>query len=245
MGNGLVPITRGMEAVMITERIKGQIQETDEERKLDRRGMLTAMAVTAAGLVGAAALPTTALAAHGDPVSVGVAGNGAANETALWGKNVNAGYWSIGVLGESKQSDGIRAMSEAPGLSGLWAKNVAVGGVGATADGALAGLVGRTPLATGYGVIALGGVGKALKVDGKATFTRSGIATFPKKKNVITVTVPGDLTTGVSMILATMQGSPGDGVYISYAGKNTASTIKIRLNKKSTKKTTVAWFVID
>jgi hypothetical protein len=57
--------------------------------------------------------------------------------------------------------------------------------------------------------------------------------------------VPGGLTTRVSKIFATIPRSPGDGVWIAYAAESSSSTIKIRLNKKSSKKTTVAWRVID
>jgi hypothetical protein len=221
---------------MITERTEDQVQKTDESPTLDRRGMLTAMAVTAAGIVGAAALPSTALA-------VGTPSDGTGTDPGVWGRNLNTGG-GLGVKGEAVSGDGVVGYSSGNTKSGVYGSNMAgVGGIGVTGDGAVKGVHGRTTV--GIGVHGESTSGTALLVSGKAQFSRSGVTTFPKKKNYITVTVPGGLTTGVTKIFATMQGSPGDGVWIAYASKSSAATIKIRLNKKSTKKTTVAWWVID
>jgi hypothetical protein len=232
-----------MEDPMITEREPEEIQEPDDTQLMDRRRMLTAFAATAAGVVGAMALPTVAAAATGDAVHSGSVSDASLSDPGLWGRNWNLSG-GVGVLAESHSGDAIVGYSEGVNKSGIWAKNVATGGAGVTGDGAVAGVVGRTPAAAGYGVLAIGGAGGALKVDGKATFTRSGVASFPKKKTYITIAVPGGLS-GTPKFLVTMQGSPGDGVFIAYASKNSTTTIKVRLNKKSTKSTTVAWMVLD
>jgi hypothetical protein len=233
-----------MEAVMITEHIQAETERTDDARLIDRRRMLTAFAATAAGVVGAMALPGAAVASTGDVVHAGQVANGSATDAGLVGQNPNRGG-GVGVYGAGISGDGVVGYSEGVNKSGVWGKDIASGGAGITGDGTLAGVVGRTPSADGFGVIAEGGVGSALKVSGKAVFTRSGIAAFPKKKNYILITVPGGLTTGVSRIIATMQGSPGSNTWIAYACRNSASTIKVRLNKKSSKSTTVAWMVFD
>ncbi len=221
---------------MITERTEDQAQKADEAPTLDRRGMLTAMAVTAAGIVGAAALPSTALAVASPTLGTGT-------EPGAWGGNANAGG-GVGVRGDSVTGDGVVGYSSGLAKSGVYGNNTTgMGGIGVTGDGAVKGVHGRTTV--GIGVHGESATGTALLVSGKAQFSRSGLTPFPKKKNSIIVTVPGGLTTGFSKIFATMQGSPGDGVYIAYAAKNTTSTIKIRLNKKSTKASNVAWWVID
>ena len=56
--------------------------------------------------------------------------------------------------------------------------------------------------------------------------------------------MPGGVGTAAK-ILATPQGSLGSGVYVAYAARSSATKIKISLNKKSTKKGKVAWFVLD
>lgn len=190
--------------------------------------------------------------------------------SGVYGENWNAygvkGGGATGVWGFSTTGDGVYGATTAVAKSGVYGQNWSAYGVkGSGATGVWGfsttgdGVLGETEAADrsavyaehkgaahGYAVYAkCPAVGKALKVDGKMSFTRSGVSTFPRRKSSIYITVPGGLVSGVSKVMATMQGSAGSGVYISYACRNNATTIKVRLNKKSTRRTKVAWMVID
>jgi hypothetical protein len=236
-----------MEDDMIKSTNEESIEPAEDTQPLDRRAMLTALAASAAGVAGMLAMPGVAVAATGDPVNSGAWADSNTPAAGLKGRNWNfAPNAGNGVVGHSRMADGVVGYSEGVAKSGVYGLSAAVGvgGAGVTGDGTLMGVHGRT--ATGVGVHAesLAEAATALKVTGKATFTRSGVASFPKKKTYITITVPGGLS-GTPKFLVTMQGSPGDGIYVAYASKNSTTTIKVRLNKKSTKSTTVAWMVLD
>ena len=86
--------------------------------------------------------------------------------------------------------------------------------------------------------------GTALKVEGRASFTRSGKATVSKKHSTRTVTVASGIDP-TSMILVTLQGSGGSGVWLKYAKRMSATTFKVYLNKKTTKAVAFAWMIVD
>jgi hypothetical protein len=86
----------------------------------------------------------------------------------------------------------------------------------------------------------------ALRVQGKAAFSRSGRATVPAGKLTVDVTVPGGLD-GSPNILATLQ-LLRPGVYVAAVRPNfpSAGIARVYLNKVAspTAVTPVAWFVI-
>jgi hypothetical protein len=85
--------------------------------------------------------------------------------------------------------------------------------------------------------------GMALFVDGRARFTRSGVATIPAGSDRIDVSVPYLFAT--SLVLATLQ-QFRSGIHIASATpKPETSTVTIRLNGTVTMATKVAWQVLD
>jgi hypothetical protein len=86
--------------------------------------------------------------------------------------------------------------------------------------------------------------GTALRVNGKASFSRSGYDSVPKRHSTKTVTVASGVNSG-SMFLVTLQGSGGSGVYLKYATLASATTFKVVLNKKATKTVRFAWMIVD
>jgi hypothetical protein len=113
------------------------------------------------------------------------------------------------------------------------------------AVGGSAGVLGRGTLAGQYGVIAAHDLaqGTALKVEGRAAFSRSGKATITKTHSGCTVTVGSGISAN-TLILATLQGSAGTGVYLLYAKYASPTTFTIKLNRAATSTAQIAWFII-
>ena len=86
--------------------------------------------------------------------------------------------------------------------------------------------------------------GAALKVSGRAAFSRSGKASIGKGHSGCTVTVPSGVEVG-SMILATLQGSAGTGVYLCYAKYASPTTFTLKLNKAAAATAKIAWMIIN
>ena len=86
----------------------------------------------------------------------------------------------------------------------------------------------------------------ALRVDGKATFSRSGRATVPRGRSAVDVLAPGGLD-ALSLVLAVpMMNRPG--VFVQAVVPNPATgTFRINLNRvaSSTSSTPVAWFIVN
>ena len=250
-----------------------QIDRTDEKHPIDRRSMLTAAAVTAAGILGAVALPSVASANSGDPVLVGQHGVASGTDPALWvdspgadgiiggssaahksgvygvGTNVTESY---GVTGDGKTA-GVqgRGATTGDGVKGFSTAPAKSGVYGENANWAGVSGVGKHGVggvggAAGFGVWAVNTTvgGWALGVTGKAMFSRSGIASIAKNKSSVTVTLPLGVDTS-SMFVATPQSSLGTGVYVTYAGGSTTTTFKIHLSKNTTKAGKIAWFVLE
>jgi hypothetical protein len=108
----------------------------------------------------------------------------------------------------------------------------AAGGVGALGD---------SP--DGVGVWANSQNATALKVTGKAHFSRSGILTVPAGKSSATQT--GVTLTSASLVLATVQ-QDRPGVWVrSAVPKVTAHSFTLHLSKAVPARTKVAWFVVN
>ena len=107
------------------------------------------------------------------------------------------------------------------------------------------GVYGLANTAGHYGVLAEhDDGGTALKVVGKASFQRSGRSSVSKGKASKTVTgLSGVATT--SMILVTLQGSGGSGVYLKYAARVSSTSFKVVLNKACTSAAKFAWMIVD
>jgi hypothetical protein len=112
-------------------------------------------------------------------------------------------------------------------------------------DAGSAGVHGHTEAAGHYGVLARHTAsGTALRVEGKAGFSRSGKAAVARGHSTQTVTVASGVGTG-SMILVTLQGSAGSGVVLRYAKRLSATTFQVALNKAATTTVTFAWMIVD
>lgn len=99
---------------------------------------------------------------------------------------------------------------------------------------------------TGIGVFgeASGPTGTALKVSGKAVFSRSGKAKV--LAGHASVVVSGITLTSSSLVLATIQGSGASGVYVRNVAVSVGSSLfTIRLSKAVAVDTNVAWFVVN
>jgi hypothetical protein len=192
---------------------------------------------------------------HGDGASNGVSGvtsnNGA---SGVYGQNDGTGYGTagratngtgvfgeglIGVLGNSLGAgDGVDGTANNSCCSAVYGLNSGTGnGVAGQAD-------------AGTGVLAASNGGIALKVDGKAQFSRSGLVTitYPAKSKVIS----GLPLTAKSLAIATVQKYLA-GVYVVAAVPNlsgSSNSFTIYLSKAPgtsavPKSVTVAWQVIE
>ena len=87
--------------------------------------------------------------------------------------------------------------------------------------------------------------GTALRVEGRATFSRSGRASVSKRHSTRTVTVASGGIASDALILVTLQASAGGGVYVRYARRTSATTFQVVLNKAATTSTaTFAWIIL-
>jgi hypothetical protein len=159
----------------------------------------------------------------------GVQGSGDGSGSGVTGRGGNGG--GAGVAGNGGGSDG-------NGVLGIGAASGVIGG------GRGNGVYGSTSLAVGAGVLAEHTAGgDALKVSGKASFSRSGTVTVPAGKS--SVTKPGVALTAASLVLATLQ-QHAAGVYVLAAVPNVAgSSFTVYLSKAVPASTKVAWFVIN
>jgi hypothetical protein len=219
---------------------------------------LVALTVTFIGGTG-----PTATATQGQPVIAGqyntatstttVANSGAAGDglnviaTSPGVRGIYASAPGIGVDGNGPT--GVRGVSSGSGdgVDGV-ANNSCCSAVFGKNDGTGNGVAGQAD--TGTGVLAASTGGIALKVDGKAQFSRSGIVTitYPAKSKVVS----GVPLTGKSLVLATQQKFLA-GVYVVAAVPNlsgSSNSFTIYLSKAPgtsavPKSVTVAWQVIE
>lgn len=106
------------------------------------------------------------------------------------------------------------------------------------------GVFGVTDARHGAGVLAQNnGGGPALKVNGVAAFSRSGVVTVPAGRSQVTHRLP---LTSASFVLATIQGNVPDlyvrGVTIA-AGSH--GSLSIHLSKAVESNTKVAWLAVN
>jgi hypothetical protein len=162
------------------------------------------------------------------------------NKSGIWAKNIAAGGAGVtgdgniaGVLGRTTTGHGLSGWSTAAGKAGAYGYNANATGQG---------VFGQST--KGIGVLAQSNTGTALKVMGKTTFSRTGIAYISKGKSSVTIKVIGGVT-AYTRYLVTLQGSPGAGVYVAYAKSAGTGSFTVTLNKKATRKAAVAWIALD
>jgi hypothetical protein len=194
-----------------------------------RDAIIGALALAAGALV--ATKPKPAAAANGSAVTVGMIHAGTA-PTVFW-------CTTTGNIGPTYS----QAMIAGPNLSGQ--HRGLDGEVYALAGNAAVGVQGSASALGQYGIVANHSVagGTALQVNGKAVFSRSGTATISKGSSYKTVTGLAGIGNG-AFVLATLQGSPGTGVYLKYAKRMSPTSIKVVLNKAATSAVTFAWFIL-
>lgn len=162
-----------------------------------------------------------------------------------------------GVSGEARAGTGVRGTSNLHGC-GVYGRsgideldkypaqpaNTGVFGYSAI-DTTAVGVRGESP--AGSGVEAVSATGNALRVTGKARFSRAGKASVAAGKAYVDVTVPGGLAS-TSIVNATIQryrsGVGVAGVRLNYPS---AGKIRIHLTKvaSASSSTPVAWFVVE
>jgi hypothetical protein len=182
-------------------------------------------------------------------IGVSVPGNVADNGSAV-GISVDAG--SDGVRAEQHYESGAGVVGISNGSQAAGVEGLAHGYYGVGASGWSGGAGGIGVVGSGSGTAA-GGLfqsehGPALQVSGPAQFTRSGRALVPANHSYVDITVPGGLTTGTSMVIATIQayrsGVAVSGVRLNYPS---AGKARIYLTKvaSTTATTPVGWIVLD
>jgi hypothetical protein len=195
------------------------------------------------------------------PYGLIVSDNGA-SATGLDGYGGYIGVYgtggTYGVEGFSGSGTGVFGRTSAENQNGVYgqANNSGGSGVYGANDGAGYGVAGRADSGTGVlgdslhgvGVLASSTLATALDVEGRASFSRSGLVSISYPNKSATVSVPGGLTSS-SLVLALVQDASG--VYVKSAVPNTSNgTVQINLNKApgsgtNPKTAHVAWFVLN
>ena len=156
------------------------------------------------------------------------------------GKNDGTGANGIGVLG-SHAGDGWGVYGASQGGIGVFG-NVTTG-TGVEGSGTT-GVFGVTNSQHGVGILAQNnGGGPALKVNGVAAFSRSGVATVPSGKSQVTSRLT---LTSASFVLATIQGNI-TGLYVRGVtiAAGSPGSFTIHLSNTVTSKTNVAWLAVN
>jgi len=177
---------------------------------MTRRSWSLAIVAFGAGAVVASTLlaPSGAAASQGQPVIAGVL-NTATNATLV--ESSQQGGTGIIATGDAT---GLAAVADADGGTSVYGLQTNPTGIGVEGDvtGSGSGVYGHASGAgvgvngqsdSGVGVEAQAGTGTALKVDGKASFSRSGVVTIGAGTSSRTVQLAGVTTS--SMVLATAQ----------------------------------------
>ena len=143
---------------------------------------------------------------------------------------------------------GIAQGAEAAGVAGFNQGNGGAGVTGVCSGPEGFGVMGNAP-GGGTGGYFTTDTGTALRVNGRARFSRSGRASVPKSRSYVDITVPGGLSTTTSSVIATIQ-TYRSGVAVAVAGVRlnypSAGKARIYLTKiaSTTATTPIGWFVI-
>jgi hypothetical protein len=159
---------------------------------------------------------------------------------AVRGQNDGTGANGIGVYG-SHAGNGWGVYGTSDGGTGVF--GTATTGTGVEGSGPT-GVFGVASTPNGVGVLAQNsGGGPALKVDGVAAFSRSGVATVPSGKSQATEHLP---LTSASFVLATIQANV-TGLYVRGVTITAGSpgSFTIHLSKAVSSNTGVAWLAVN
>ena len=141
---------------------------------------------------------------------------------------------------------GIANGSEAAGVEGGGRGGSSVG-VSGWSQGSTGIGVNGTAVGNGTGGRFASETGTALKVSGRASFSRSGRALVPRGHSYVDVTVRGGLSTSTSVVLATIQtyrpGVAVAGVRLNYPATGKARVYLTRI-ASTTETTPIGWFVL-
>jgi hypothetical protein len=200
----------------------------------------------------------------GAPNGVGVIGLGAGTGEGMRGTGGASGgsHGGTGVhgIGGSPAGTGVSGEGSGSGFSGVGGKGTsgangvtglgigAGDGVNGSALGGGSGVKGVAGFANAVGVTAENTMGgTALDVNGRATFSGSGIASIPAGSSTKVVT-PGQDLTSSSIVLATLQNS-GLGMTLirSAVPDPSAGTFKITLNQAvpAGRTALIGWFIVN
>jgi hypothetical protein len=239
---------------------------SDPNAPRSRRALLTAAAGGAAAVAASAALPLTTMAApvnlqteqDNPTVDTTSVTQSAAAHVAFKARTANTD--AAGLVGSTGDESGSSDDTSWTGIygwaptnpdqdffsAGVWGDSEDVGVYGFGAAGVLGdgdvGVVGRADLG-GYGVHALNfdATGIALRVDGKAQFSRSGRKSIGTGKSSLKVTMPG--VTSQSLVFAVLA-SNRSGRYVRAVVPTTGS-FTIYLNTTLSSASWVAYFVVN
>jgi hypothetical protein len=165
--------------------------------------------------------------------SVGTNGNG----IGVYGSHSGPGW---GVYGNSEGGVGVKGDGFQGSGTGVWGN----GATGVLGEGAAVGVQGTADAPAGIGVLAENSHGgHALKVNGLAAFSRSGVATVPAHQSAVSEKLR---LSAASFVLATIQGNVA-GVYVQgvTVAPGSPGEFTIHLSKAVPAKTKVAWLVVN
>lgn len=173
------------------------------------------------------------------------------SSTSGWGVYATSSS-NVGLLASSNSSNAVYAQSFSQGAAAVigWNRSTSTavqghaGATGSYPDARPSTGVMGTAAGTGTGGFFASESGHALRIEGRASFNRSGRASIPKNRAYVDITPTGGIPSGCG-IVATLQ-TYRSGVYVAAVRLNypTAGKARIQLNKvaSTTSSTAVAWF---
>jgi hypothetical protein len=224
----------------------------DASSPRSRRALLTAaVSATAVTVADAVARPHSIAALNGDNLVLGQS-NYATSPTVLTNDSANGegdffkalevavtGFIAVALYGSSPHGTGVRGDSDhGTGVVGTSSDRTGVSGASVSGWG----VTGDSN--SGTAVYARSVNGKALDVEGKSHFSRSGKATITAGHLSITVTVPGGLS-GTPLCFANLRSyRPGIAVAAVRPNYPSAGKMRIYLTKSVSRSTSVSWIVM-
>jgi hypothetical protein len=211
--------------------------DPSQSPRITRRRILGAAAGGAAAATAAAlAAPAAALGNTGDTMHAGW------DHTATT-RTLVAATGAAAIIGESNDNDGLTGGSGGVIKSGVYGYTTNPGGY--AVFGRNEGNHGIAALGAPEAALASGqgGAPLALKIGGKAQFSRSGVVTIAKNKR--SVKLPATAITAASFAVATVQ-QYRTNLYVQCVVRNAAGTaFYAYLNRPATAATKIGWIVFE
>jgi len=202
----------------------------------------------------ASATSGDALGVHGlsdSSVGVGVVGNARATAGEC-----------IGVLGYTESTEGVGARGSAKATSGntigvegysCSPEGIAVRGHATATSGSNMGVLGfsESPVGTGVrgecsggiGVYAFSSAGKALRVDGVASFSTAGAGLIPAKSS--SVDIADTRVTGSSHVTITFTDNPGKSISVQWIARKPGVGFTVNLTDKVARNTSFTYLIVE